>query len=250
MKLLLFVAAALMAAGAPAFAACGDPDALGVSRTIAVDTTHGLMVGSMQYKGSLGLEPGEVVLTFDDGPYPGRTDKILDALDAACVKATFFVVGQMARAHPELVRREEADGQTIGTHSWSHPLSLAELPYEQGAGEIDHGIAAVTAVLGHAPAPFFRFPGFGDDRALRARAVGEGLGIFSTDVVGNDWISMSSNTVRETVLRGLKRHDGGIVMLHDIKKATARMLPELLQDIKAAGYRIVAIVPEQPVASL
>lgn len=239
-----------MAASAPAFAACGDPDALGVSRTITVDATHGLMVGSMQYKGSLGLEPGEVVLTFDDGPYPGRTDKILDALDAACVKATFFVVGQMARAHPDLVRREDADGQTIGTHSWSHPLSLAKLPYEQGAGEIDHGIAAVTAVLGHAPAPFFRFPGFGDDRALRKKLADADIAIFSTDVVGNDWITMSSDTVRQTVLRGLKAHDGGIVMLHDIKKATAKMLPELLRDIKAAGYRIVAIVPEQPPLAL
>jgi len=241
----MFVAAVLFVGGAasPAFADCGDPDALGVSRTIAVDTSRPMMVGSMQYKGSVGLEPGEVVLTFDDGPYPGRTDKILDALDAACVKATFFVVGEMARAHPELVRREDADGQTIGTHSWSHPLSLAELPYEQGAREIDHGISAVTSVLGHAPAPFFRFPGFGDDRALRAKVVGEGLGIFSADVVGNDWILVSGDSVRQTVLRGLKEHNGGIVLLHDIKKATARMLPELLKDIKAAGYRIVALTP-------
>jgi peptidoglycan-N-acetylglucosamine deacetylase len=242
----LFVAAALIAAGAPAFAACGDPDALGVSRTITVDTTHPVMVGSIQYKGSLGLEPGEVVLTFDDGPLPGRTDKVLDALDAACVKATFFLVGRMAEAYPELAQREDADGQTIGTHSWSHPLSLAQLPYDRGAGEIDRGIAAVTAVIGHAPAPFFRFPGFGDDRALRQKLIDANVGIFSADIVGNDWTGISADAIRLNVLRRLKEHDGGIVMLHDIKKATARMLPELLQDIKAAGYRIVAIVPEEP----
>ena len=249
----MFVAAVLVVGGAaalPAYADCNDPDALGVSRTISVDTTHGLMVGSMQYKGSLGLEPGEVVLTFDDGPLPGRTDKVLDALDAACVKATFFVVGRMAKAYPELAERESADGQTIGTHSWSHPLSLAELPYEQGASEIDRGIAAVTATIGRPPAPFFRFPGFGDDRALRKKLVDANIGIFSADVVGNDWTGISADAIRQNVLRRLKQHDGGIVMLHDIKKATARMLPELLKDIKAAGYRIVAIVPEQPVASL
>jgi peptidoglycan/xylan/chitin deacetylase (PgdA/CDA1 family) len=247
-KISTFAAAALIAVGAgtPAFAACGDPDALGVSRTIAVDTSHGLMVGTIQYKGSLGLQPGEVVLTFDDGPLPGRTDKVLDALDAACVKATFFLVGRMAKTYPELAQREYADGQTIGTHSWSHPLSLARLPYDQGAGEIDHGIAAVTAAIGHAPAPFFRFPGFGDDRALRQKLVDADIGIFSADVVGNDWTGISAEAIRQTVLRHLKEHDGGIVMLHDIKKATAKMLPELLQDIKAAGYRIVAIVPEQP----
>jgi peptidoglycan/xylan/chitin deacetylase (PgdA/CDA1 family) len=251
-KLSLFVAAALMAAAAPAFAACGDPDALGVSRTITVDTTtHPLMVGAIQYKGSLGLQPGEVVLTFDDGPLPGRTDKVLDALDAACVKATFFLVGSMAKAYPELAAREDADGQTIGTHSWSHPLSLARLPYEEGADQIDHGIAAVTAVIGHPPAPFFRFPGFGDDHALRQKLIDADIGIFSADIVGNDWTGISADAIRLTVLRRLKEHDGGIVMLHDIKKATARMLPELLRDIKAAGYRIVAIVPgTPPLASL
>lgn len=244
----MFVAAVLIAAGSgvPALAACGDPDALGVSRTITVDTSHPVMVGSIQYKGSLGLQPGEVVLTFDDGPLPGRTDKVLDALDAACVKATFFLVGRMAKTYPELARREFDDGQTIGTHSWSHPLSLARLPYDQGAGEIDHGIAAVTAAIGHAPAPFFRFPGFGDDHALRQKLIDAKIGIFSADIVGNDWTGISSDAIRQTVLRHLKEHDGGIVMLHDIKKATARMLPELLQDIKAAGYRIVVVVPAQP----
>lgn len=249
----MLVTAALIVGGvvAPAFADCSDPDALGVSRTITVDTSRGLMVGAIQYKGSLGLEPGEVVLTFDDGPLPGRTDKVLDALDAACVKATFFQVGRMAKTYPDLARREYDDGQTIGTHSWSHPLSLARLPYEQGAGEIDRGIAAVTAAIGHAPAPFFRFPGFGDDHALRQKLIDANIGIFSADVVGNDWTGISADAIRQNVLRRLKQHNGGIVMLHDIKKATVSMLPELLKDIKAAGYRIVAIVPEQPpVASL
>lgn len=251
MRLSILFAAAIFAAGAaPASAACGDPTALGISRTISVDTSAGLAVGSMQYRGSLGLEPGEVVLTFDDGPMPGRTDKVLDALDVACVKATFFTVGRMARAYPELLRREDADGQTIGTHSWSHPPTLARLPFEAGARQIDRGIAAITEILGHAPAPFFRFPGFGDSRALRQKLTDAHIGIFGADVVGSDWTDISANAIRLNVLRRLKQHNGGIVMLHDIKKATAKMLPQLLADMKAAGYRIVVIVPATvPVAA-
>jgi peptidoglycan/xylan/chitin deacetylase (PgdA/CDA1 family) len=249
----VLVAAAMFAAGvSSAFAACGDATALGVSRTIAIDTTHGLTAGSMQYheKGSIGLEPGEVVLTFDDGPMPGRTDKVLDALDAACVKATFFTVGRMARAYPDLLLREDADGQTIGTHSWSHPPTLAALGYDAGARQIDRGIAVITELLGHTPAPFFRFPGFGDTRALRQKLTDAHIGVFGADIVGSDWTGISSDAIRRTVLRRLKQKNGGIVMLHDIKKATAKMLPQLLAYMKAAGYRIGVIVPATPVAAL
>jgi peptidoglycan/xylan/chitin deacetylase (PgdA/CDA1 family) len=253
MRFPILLAAALLAAGftTPAIADCGDATALGISRTITVDTSAGLAVGSMQYRGSLGLEPGEVVLTFDDGPMPGRTDKVLDALRAACVKATFFVVGRMARAYPDLLHREDAEGQTIGTHSWSHPPTLAPLPYESRARQIDRGIAEITELLGHPPAPFFRFPGFGDSRALHQKLTDAHIGIFGADVVGSDWTGISANAIRRNVIRRLKIHDGGIVMLHDIKKATAKMLPQLLADMKAAGYRIVAIVPATtPLAAL
>jgi peptidoglycan/xylan/chitin deacetylase (PgdA/CDA1 family) len=237
---------ALACAIAPAYADCGDPGALGISRTITVDTTGGPAFGSMQRYGSLGLQPGEVVLTFDDGPLPGRTDKVLDALKAACVTATFFTVGRMARAYPDLLKREEAEGQTIGTHSWSHPLTLSRLSYDAGSRQIDRGIEAITGLLGHAPAPFFRFPGFGATRALREKLAGENIAIFGADVVGSDWTRISADAIRLNVLRRLKEHDGGIVMLHDIKKATAKMLPQLLADLKLAGYRIVAIVPATP----
>jgi peptidoglycan/xylan/chitin deacetylase (PgdA/CDA1 family) len=248
MRIPMLVAASLLLACAavPAYADCGDPGALGISRTITVNTTGGPTFGSMQRYGSLGLEPGEVVLTFDDGPMPGRTDKVLDALKAACVKATFFTVGRMARAYPDLLKREDAEGETIGTHSWSHPLTLSRLPYDAGARQIDRGIQAITDLLGRPPAPFFRFPGFGDTRALRQKLAAENVAIFGADVVGSDWTRISANAIRLNVLRRLKEHNGGIVMLHDIKKATAKMLPQLLADLKLAGYRIVAIVPAAP----
>ncbi|MEJ0096683.1 MAG: polysaccharide deacetylase family protein [Bauldia sp.] len=245
---LVLSVAFLVGAAVPAFAACGDPDAIGVERTLVVDTTGGFTVGSMQYKGKLALAENEVVLTFDDGPLPGASEHVLDALDAACTKATFFSVGRMAKTYPTILQREDSDGQTIGTHTWSHPVSLSYLPYDSATREIDHGIAAVTAVLGHAPAPFFRFPGLGETRALQAKLAAANIGTFSADVVGSDWTGITSDQIRRNVLLGLKQHHGGIVLLHDIKKATAKMLPQLLKDMKAAGYQIVRIVPAPAVA--
>src|SRR5215475_7571915 len=94
----------VLASGAAALAAepaCpGHPDALGTSRTLVVDPAEHGRIGTMQYRESLPLEDKEVVLTFDDGPIPPRTSAVLDILAANCVKATFFIVGQMATAHP------------------------------------------------------------------------------------------------------------------------------------------------------
>src|SRR5271165_7340723 len=98
--------------------------ALGVSRTIAVDPSEHPRVGSLQYQESLPLNDHEVVLTFDDGPLPPYTTRVLDILDSECVKATFFLVGQMAKAHPEVVRRIHQAGHSIGTHSYTHPLTF------------------------------------------------------------------------------------------------------------------------------
>ena len=246
----VFSAVAILAGSLPALAACSDPDAVGVSRTLAIDTSRALAVGTIQYRADLPLAENEVVLTFDDGPLPGTTDRVLDALDAACTRATFFTVGRMAKAYPDLTRRAAAEGNTIATHTWRHPVSLAKLPADSAMREIERGIAAVTVVLGSPPAAFFRFPGLNQTRTLRARLAVEGIAVFSADVVGDDWTGISADTIRRNLLRRLKLHHGGIVLLHDTKRATARMLPQLLRDMKAAGYRIVDIVPSPPTTSV
>src|SRR5262245_40937303 len=110
---LLFASTAI---GQTAPASCpGNPTAIGTSRTLVVDPTEHARVGTMQYRETLPLEDKEVVLTFDDGPIPPRTNAVLDILAANCVKATFFIVGQMATAHPAVLKRIREDGHTIGT---------------------------------------------------------------------------------------------------------------------------------------
>src|SRR5690242_16012767 len=149
-------------AAQPALAAsCPRPDALGISRTLVVDAKAHPLIGSMQYRETLPLNDGEVVLTFDDGPLPKYSDQVLEILAAQCVKATFFTVGRMAQANPEGVRKLRDAGHTIATHTQSHPYAMSRLSMDRARAEIDAGIASVTAALGEGAAvsPFFRIPG-------------------------------------------------------------------------------------------
>src|SRR5262249_29142285 len=125
------------------------------------DPTEHTRLGTMQYQETLPLEDHEVVLTFDDGPLPPYTKRVLEILASQCVKATYFIIGRMAREHPELVREIHAAGPSVGTHSQNHPLTSNRMPLARAQQEIDDGIASVTAALGDPSelAPFFRIPG-------------------------------------------------------------------------------------------
>ena len=126
----------------------GNPEALGTTRVLAIDPREYPRVGAMDHAVALPLSDKEVVLTFDDGPVPRYSNQILDILAAQCVKATFFLVGEMARAHPSTVRRIFAEGHTIGTHSEDHPVRFGKLPPPLVEWEIDKGILDVGAALG------------------------------------------------------------------------------------------------------
>ena len=237
------------AAAAPAADCPGHPDALGTSRVLEVDAGTTPRVGRKQFPGTLPLAPHEVVLTFDDGPWPGTTSRILDALAGECVKATFFVIGQNAVAHPALLRREVAEGHSVGTHTWSHPL-LSTLPIAAAWSEIDRGIAAVDGVLSTAGSTsagrLFRFPGFAATPALLERLHARGVTVFGADLWASDWNRMTPESELRLVLDRLERTGGGIVLLHDTKLQTAAMLPSLLRELKVRNYRIVSVVPKPP----
>ena len=159
--ILPFLATAAKAENCP-----GNPNALGTSRVISIDPQEYRRIGRMEFKETLPLRDHEVVLTFDDGPSAIYTPRVLDALAAECVKATFFLVGSMAEETPELVKRIHAEGHTIGTHTQDHPR-LTRLRRDAVENEIRQGIASVAAAAGDpkAVAPFFRFPYFDDNQA-------------------------------------------------------------------------------------
>ncbi|MEJ0094609.1 MAG: polysaccharide deacetylase family protein [Methylocella sp.] len=235
--------------GAGVAAAPCPPDALGVERTLKLSAQGGWQVGLKSYPQTLALEDHEVVLTFDDGPSAGTTEKVLDALAAQCVKATFFLIGRNAQALPSLVRREIAEGHTVGHHSFSHPAATLRRMSETAAKEeIDKGIAADDAAAygaaGTAPkTPFFRFPGFADTPALDAWLSSRNIAVFGADFWASDWLPMSAKTELALVLSRLEQEKRGILLMHDIKAQTAAMLPDLLRELKQRGFKIVHIAP-------
>lgn len=232
-----------------AAAECG-PDALGVSRTLQIDPGLGIRVGGAHYRDSLPLKNREVVLTFDDGPLPGPTERVLEALERQCVKATFFLVGMMAQESPHLVRRIAAAGHTIAAHSQTHPYKMKRLPFEAARDDIDKGFESLQAILPHDGdvAPFFRFPGLSRTAEMDAYVSERNYAIFGADVMGDDWQHIGSQEILQRVLSRLDRRGRGIILLHDIKPHTAAIVPRLLAELKARGYKVVHIVPKSGVS--
>jgi peptidoglycan/xylan/chitin deacetylase (PgdA/CDA1 family) len=247
-RILAIAVAAVMAPLAAAAEPCpGNPQALGTERVIAVDARTTPRVGRKQFPITLPLHAKELVLTFDDGPWPTTTPKVLDALKHECVHATFFLLGRNVDAHPQLARRELAEGHSLGHHSYAHPL-LNRMPLAKAEAEINRGIAADEfAIYGQRrskPAtPFFRFPGFASSPALLDALNDRGIVVFGADVWASDWLPMTPQQELHLILGRIEKVNHGIVLLHDTKAQTARMLPAFLRELKRRGYSIVHAVP-------
>ncbi len=240
---------ALIATGPAHAAECpGKPDALGTSRTLVIDPSEHVRLGMMQYPETLPLADREVVLTFDDGPLPPFTTRVLDLLAAECVKATFFLVGQMAKAHPDLVRQIHAAGHTIGTHSNNHPFTFHRMSPQQADAEVEGGIASVAAALGDrdAVAPFFRIPGLMRGDTIERYLAGRTLMTWSADFPADDWKRISANEIAARALHRIEARGRGMLLLHDIKPATVLAMPVILSELKRRGYRIVHVEPATP----
>src|SRR5215831_8908938 len=220
----------------------GHPDALGTSRVLAIDPAQYPRIGSMQYRDSLPLNDKEVVLTLDDGPILPYSNQILDILASQCVKATYFLVGEMARAFPATVRRIYEEGHTIGTHSEHHPTRFGQLPIERMRHEIDRGISDVSAALGDSKhlAPFFRIPGLARSDVVERELAARGLTVFSSDTDADDWHHrISGQQIIALAMRRLEASGKGILLLHDIHPATVAALPKLLKELKDKDFHIV-----------
>jgi peptidoglycan/xylan/chitin deacetylase (PgdA/CDA1 family) len=241
--------AASSASTAPARAdVCPRKGTLGTSRILKVDAASHPRVGLKNYPQTLPLRDHEVVLTFDDGPWPPTTPRVLQALARECVLATFFLIGKPASEHPDLVKRIAAEGHTIGYHTWSH-RSLKQIDPSEATEEIDHGIEAVEMALHGVESatpstPFFRFPGFETTPATLNLLQSRGIIVFGADLWANDWQIMTPRQKLELLIERLKVERRGIILLHDPRAATAAMLPAFLRYLRKNHYHIVHVVPK------
>jgi peptidoglycan/xylan/chitin deacetylase (PgdA/CDA1 family) len=229
---------------------CPRKGTLGTSRVLAVDAATTPRVGLKNFPQTLPLADHEVVLTFDDGPSPPLTTRVLAALAHECVLATFFLIGKPASEHPDLVRRIAAEGHSVGHHTWTH-FSLTQMPYKDAVDQIDHGISADEMALHGAATsipstPFFRFPNFEATPETLDLLQSRGIVVFGADLWASDWEKMTPRHELKLLTERLTEARRGIILLHDPKTHTAAMLPAFLRYLRDNHYRVVHLVPAPP----
>src|SRR5450631_4834451 len=236
----------------PAKAACANPNALGIARTVEIDTTGGPGFGFEHFKELDFLRDKEVVLTFDDGPWPANTPAVLKALADECTTGIFFELGKHATYYPEIAKQVYAAGHTIGTHTWSHQtLTNKKFNDDQRKEEIEKGISAVKWALGGvSPAPFFRFPALQHPPEMVTYLGARNIAMFPCDLDSFDFKARNPQQVIDVTMRKLDKLGKGIILLFNVHEHTAEALPELLHRLKAGGYKVVKMVAKAPVQTL
>ena len=240
---------------------CSNPNALGVARVVEIDTTGGPGFGFEHFKSHDFLREGEVVLTFDDGPWPKNTPAVLAALAAHCTKAIFFPIGTHATYEPGILKQVAAAGHAVGSHTWCHQNLAKTKGHCQFNGktetveydpkdEIEKGISAVRWAVGGPTAPYFRFPALRQPPELIEYLGKRNIAIFSADMDSFDFKMRKPEQVRQSVMAKLKKHGKGIVLMHDFQHATAEAAMDLLNDLKAGGYKVVFMKPKFPVTTI
>lgn len=198
------------------------------------------------------LREKEVILTFDDGPMPKKTERILATLDEFGVKGTFLMVGEMAKAHPDIARMVARSGHAIGSHTYRHP-NLRSLSFQAAIEEIEKGRTAVSRATDQ-DVGFFRFPYLADNPRLRSWTAANGMVVLDVQIDSKDYFADSPAAVATRTMNALRAHGHGIILLHDIHTRTAAMLPALLTQLKAENYKVVSLhhvhAPSMQMASL
>ena len=187
-----------------------------------------------------------IAMTFDDGPHPTLTPRLLDILKARHIHATFFVLGQMVKAHPEILQREIAEGHEVGNHTWDH-LPLTKVVSMTGG--LDHEIGDTSALIkqtvGHAPTLLRPPYGATNPRLSRAIEKQYGMKVILWSVDPDDWKDPGPQVVENRILSGWKdsagAKPGAIILSHDIHKGTVEAMPATLDALLAKGYKFVTV---------
>lgn len=202
-----------------------------------------------------GVAKKEIILTFDDGPHPQYTDRILKALSSANVKATFLVMGNSVRANPKVLKNVADQGHIIGSHSADHKCLAAKsicaknngraLSVSEAIANINRGHQAIYDVLGFAD-PFFRFPYGESSPELSAYLKEKGVAELYWSIDSEDWRNRTPAEMIEFTMRQVEKRQKGMVLFHDIQRKTAEALPTILKQLYYKGYSIVVLKSANP----
>jgi len=196
--------------------------------------------GNLQFQRSP-LGPRTIAITIDDGPDSSGSPAMMDILEARCLRATFFYVGQFAAIRPDLVREAVRRGHGVASHSWSHPTTLAGWSRPSAETEIRRGFAALETAAPGQIEPFFRFPGLGNSPALRTWLAGQGISTIGAEAGSDDWRGLGPDAITRRTLSNMAESDGGILIIHETHPAMVTALPGLLDEFNRRGYRFVLI---------
>ncbi|MDF2809081.1 MAG: polysaccharide deacetylase [Microvirga sp.] len=226
---------------------CANPQAIGTSRVVPVQTARTVGIGAFYFKRTLSLNPGEYILTFDDGPSPLTTPQILAVLKAECIRATFFMIGKHAETYPQIVAQLRDAGQVLASHTYSH-LELTAMPIDQAINDIKRGYAAVEHAADGSSADedkprFVRPPGQKVNPALVAYTRQHQITLVTADISPQDWRNKAPEITMSVMRKALDQTDRGIIGLHDTQKNTVAMLPMLIAELKKRGAKVVAMEP-------
>ena len=179
-----------------------------------------------------------IALTFDDGPSPVLTPKLLDLLAARHLKATFFVVGQNAADHPDILKRAVREGHEIANHSWSHP-NLGKMSDEAVRRELQKTDDAIAAAIGKRPT--LMRPPYGSITANQKKWIHQEFGyrIIIWDVDPLDWKRPGPSVVTARILKETKA--GSIVLAHDIHPPTIEAMPKTFDQLIEKGFKSVTV---------
>ncbi|WP_109207963.1 polysaccharide deacetylase family protein [Moorella sp. Hama-1] len=178
-----------------------------------------------------------VAITFDDGPFPAWTERYLKVLAAMGTRATFFMVGSQAAAHPDLVKAVLAGNNEVASHSWRH-ANLGKVSREAARDDLNQAATALAGITGQ-PVKYFRPPygAMGPNLLAAAGDLHERTVTWSVDP--RDWSNPGPSAVIKRVLANV--HDGSIILLHEAHPGTLIALPELIKDLRERGYELVTV---------
>ena len=201
-----------------------------------IDTSEG---GRYIYAG---MPKGYVALTFDDGPHPSRSPSILKILADYQVHATFFLIGNNAKRHPNIVQKILAQGHSYGSHTVSHP-DLTAISFASAQREILNGHQIITNIAG-TEMRFFRFPYGAMNSSLRNFLNEQQFANFFWSIDTLDWKLTNPTSLLERIYSEINATQRGIILMHDIHQQTVIVLPQLLRALKEKGYQIVHLRPQ------